>query len=98
MRSRLGIAAVVGLDEVERARETDTPLLVFDHTIRWLYARSPGAVIVDWNRAAREIEGVKTLLCAESHGDSPARRDAPMLAATDNRFRSTGGDAPCSLR
>jgi hypothetical protein len=66
MRSRLGIAAVVGLDEIERARETDTPLLVFDHTIRWLYARSPGAVVVDWTRAAYQLEGVKIILCAES--------------------------------
>ena len=30
------------------------------------YANSRGAVIVDWNRAAREIEGVSTLLCTAS--------------------------------
>ena len=66
MRSRLGVAAVVGLDEIERARDAKTPLLIFDHTIRWLYAHSHGAVIVDWDRAAREIEGVKIILCAES--------------------------------
>jgi hypothetical protein len=66
MRSRYGAAAIIGLAKVELAREADTPLLVFDHAIRWLYARSHGAVIVDWNRAAREIEGVKTLLCPKS--------------------------------
>ena len=65
MRTRYNAAAIVGFDEVERARETDAPLLVFDHTIRWLYARSRGVVIVDWNRAAREFEGVKIILCAE---------------------------------
>jgi hypothetical protein len=74
MRTRYGAAAIVGFDEVERARETDTPLLVFDHTIRWLYARSRGAVVVDWNRAAREIEGVKIILCAE--GLAPRLREA----------------------
>jgi hypothetical protein len=88
MRSRHGIAAVVGFDAVERAREADAPLLVFDHTIRWLYARSHGAVIVDWNRAAREIEGVKTLLCGASM--ATRLRDAtrrcwprPTIAYTD---------------
>jgi hypothetical protein len=66
MRSRLGVAAVVGLEEIERARETDSPLLVFDNTIRWLRGCTRGAVIVDWNRAAREIEGVKIIMCSAS--------------------------------
>jgi hypothetical protein len=74
MRSRLGVAAVVGLDEVERAREADAPLLVFDDAIRWLRGNTRGAVIVDWNRAAREIEGVQTLMCSASL--APRLRDA----------------------
>ena len=65
MRSRYGAAAIVGFDEVERAREADAPLLVFDNTIRWLYARSRGAVVIDWEKAPREIEGVTIILCAE---------------------------------
>jgi hypothetical protein len=63
MRSRHGIAAVVGLDEVERARDADAPLLVFDNTIRWLRANTHGAVVVDWDRAAGAIEGVSVLIC-----------------------------------
>ncbi len=74
MRSRLGCAAVVGSDEIERARETDAPLLVFDNTIRWLRGYSRGAVIVDWIRAAREIEGVQTLMCSAAL--APRLRDA----------------------
>jgi hypothetical protein len=66
MRSRLGVAAVVGLEEIERARETEAPLLVFDDTIRWLRGNTRGAVIVDWDRAARDIEGVKVVMCSAS--------------------------------
>jgi len=64
MRSRLGVASVVGRDEIELARETDTPLLVFDNTIRWLRGNARGAVVIDWDRTAREFEGVSVLLCA----------------------------------
>jgi hypothetical protein len=66
MRSRLGVAAVVGLEEIEAARDTGSPLLVFDDTIRWLRGGARGAVIVDWDRAAREIEGIKIIMCPAS--------------------------------
>jgi hypothetical protein len=46
-----------GLDEIERARETEAPLVVFDDTARWLCGNTHGAVVVDWDRAARDIEG-----------------------------------------
>jgi hypothetical protein len=64
MRSRRGIAAVVGRDEIELARETDSPLLVFDNVIRWLRGNTRGAVVIDWDMASREFEGVSILLCA----------------------------------
>lgn len=66
MRSRLGVAAVVGLEEIERARETEAPLLVFDDTLRWLRGNTLGAVVVDWDRAAGDIEGVKVIMCGAS--------------------------------
>jgi len=66
MRSRLGVAAVVGLEEIERARETEAPLLVFDDTLRWLRGNTLGAVVVDWDRAAGDIEGVKVIMCSAS--------------------------------
>jgi hypothetical protein len=66
MRSRLGVAAVVGLEEIERARETEAPLLVFDDTLRWLRGNTLGAVVVDWDRAAADIEGVKVIMCSTS--------------------------------
>jgi hypothetical protein len=67
MRSRLGVAAVVGLEEIELARETEAPLLVFDNTIRWLLCgNAHGAVIVDWKRAIGELEGVKVIMCSIS--------------------------------
>jgi hypothetical protein len=66
MRSRLGVTAVVGLEEIERARETETPLLVFDDTLRWLRGNVRGAVVVDWDRAAGDIEGVKVIMCGAS--------------------------------
>jgi hypothetical protein len=65
-RSRLGVAAVVGLEEIELARKIEAPLLVFDDAIRWLCGDAHGAVVVDWERAARDIEGVKVLMCSAS--------------------------------
>jgi len=64
MRSRLGAAALVGLDEIERAREADAPLLVFDDVVRWLRGNTRGAGIVDWKRAVGELEGVEVLMCS----------------------------------
>jgi hypothetical protein len=66
MRSRHGAAALVGFDEIDRAREADAPLLVFDNAIRWLRGNTRGAVIVDWKRAVGELEGVEILMCSAS--------------------------------
>jgi len=66
MRSRRGIASVIGLDEIELAREADAPLYVFDDVAVWLKGGALGAVIVDWDRGIREIEGARALICSES--------------------------------
>jgi hypothetical protein len=74
MRSRLGVAAVVGLEEIEAARDTGSPLLVFDDTFRWLRGGARGVVIVDWKRGVREIDGLSILMCSASL--APRLRDA----------------------
>jgi hypothetical protein len=74
MRSRLGVIAVVGLEEIERARTTDAPLLVFDDAIGWLRGNTRGAVILDWDKAALDLDGVSVLMCSASL--APRLRDA----------------------
>ena len=64
MRSRLGVACVVGADEISRARETVTPLYVFEDAAQWLYGHTRGAVILDWQRGVGEVEGVAELICS----------------------------------
>jgi hypothetical protein len=64
MTSRLGVAALIGLEEIERARDTDAPLLMFDDVVRWLRGNTCGAVIVDRRRAAPQLEGVRTMVCS----------------------------------
>ena len=84
MRSRLGVAVLLGADEVFRARETKAPFYVFDDALRWLRGHTRGAVIVDWERAAGEIEGVEQI-CSASRRPA-CTSDAPLLATPDNRF------------
>lgn len=63
MLPRLGVADVVGMDKVDRAREYDTPLVVFENAAHWLRAGCRGAVVVDWSNVGARIDGVKTILC-----------------------------------
>lgn len=69
MATRLGVAAVVGADAIDRARETQKPLFVFSDTAAWLRGGTRGAVVVDWSRAANVFDGCKLLLSAESIAD-----------------------------
>jgi hypothetical protein len=92
MRSRLGVAAVVGLEEIERARDADAPLIVFDDAGRWLRGNTHGAVVVDWKRAAGEVEGVPVLLCSATL--APRLREAtrrcwprPIIAYAPEKTR-----------
>src|SRR5206468_2286997 len=45
---RLGLATLLGADAVDRARETEGPLLVFGGVASWLAGHGLGAVILDW--------------------------------------------------
>jgi hypothetical protein len=92
MRSRLGVAAVVGLEEIERARTTHAPLLVFDDAIGWLRGNTRGAVILDWDKAALDLDGVSVLMCSASL--APRLRDAtrrcwprPTIAFAPEKMR-----------
>jgi len=64
MRSRLGVVSILGIEEVERARESGAPLLIFESVVGWLKGHRLGAVIVDWADAAHELDGVSAVLCS----------------------------------
>jgi hypothetical protein len=63
MLSRLGAAAVIGSDEIERARQSDDALVVFNNALSWLRGHARGVVVLNWQEAGRELEGVETLFC-----------------------------------
>jgi hypothetical protein len=63
MLPRLGSAVLLGVDEVQSARDADRPLIVFSNALFWLRGHTRGVVVVDWREAGWELEGVKTLLC-----------------------------------
>jgi hypothetical protein len=63
MLSRLGATALLGSDEIERVRQSDDPLIVFTNALSWLRGHTRGVVVVNWQEAGRELEGVETLLC-----------------------------------
>ena len=60
---RNGAADLIGADEVERARETGCPLLVFDSILNWLQGGTRGCVVTDWARAAAAFNGLSALVC-----------------------------------
>ena len=63
MLSRLGAATVIGSDEIERARQSDDALIVFNNALSWLRGHTRGVVVLNWQEAGRELEGVETLFC-----------------------------------
>jgi hypothetical protein len=63
MLSRLGAAAVIGSDEIQRAHQSDDPLIVFNNAMSWLRGHTRGVVVLNWQEAGRELEGVETLFC-----------------------------------
>jgi len=69
IRPRLGATAVVGADDIEVARTNGTPLYVFADLPQWLKGGGSGAVVVDWQRAAHELDGVAEILCSASVAD-----------------------------
>jgi hypothetical protein len=77
MFPRLGVASLIGADELEAAQQTGDPLLVFDNAIRWLRGCMRGVSIIDWEEAPGEMEGVAVLLCSSGL--------APRLHAATSR-------------
>jgi hypothetical protein len=71
--TRLGIAAVVGADEAEAARDAGEPLNVFNNIISWLRGDCRGVVVLDWRRAVGTLEGITTLQCSPSIADTAYR-------------------------
>ena len=69
IRSRLGVASLVGSDDVEAARTNGQPLYVFSSIPQWLKGGGRGAVVVDWQHAAHELDGVPAILCSASVAD-----------------------------
>jgi hypothetical protein len=65
MLSRLGATALLGSDEIERARRSEHPLIVFNNALSWLRGNTRGVVVVNWREAGRELEGADMLLCSK---------------------------------
>jgi hypothetical protein len=62
--TRRDLAALIGDVEADRAREADTPLLVFDNLYGWLRGSGLGIVVVDWGRLGPCVDGVRVLFCS----------------------------------
>ncbi len=77
MRRRRGEARVLGADRVERARDLDKPLTLFNDAFAWLAGAGCGAVVLDWRAAPRELADLKGLLC---QSEALARRVARAFA------------------
>lgn len=77
--SRLGMVDLLGSDELQIARDSGGPLLVYHDVLTWLRGHGRGTVILDWARAHRHLDGLATLLCSE--------RSAPLLHRATRRCR-----------
>jgi hypothetical protein len=87
---RLGLATLLGADAVDCARETEAPLLVFRNAASWLAGHGHGAVILDWRKAGRQLEGVRTILCPADCAPALYRatqrcRPRPMIAVPQHK-------------
>lgn len=76
---RLGVVDLLGWDELQIARDSGGPLLVYRDVLTWLRGHGRGTVILDWARAHRHLDGLATLLCSE--------RSAPLLHRATRRCR-----------
>jgi hypothetical protein len=77
--SRLGAVDLLGWDELQLARDSGGPLLVYRDVLTWLRGHGRGAVVLDWRSAHRHLDGLATLLCSE--------RSAPLLHRATRRCR-----------
>ena len=78
MRTRKGIASVLGHEWIERAVSNMDGLTVFDDVFRWLRGRCRGVVVIDWKDAPRLLREVPRLKCQ-------SRRTADLLAQAFER-------------
>lgn len=62
--TRLGLATVVGATEIDKARDNEGPLLVFNDPLAWLRGNTHGIVVIDWKNIGAELEGVRALICS----------------------------------
>ena len=77
--SRLGVVDLLGWDELQLARDSGGPLLVYHDVLTWLRGHGRGTVLLDWRSAHRHLAGLATLLCS--------KRSAPFLHRATRRCR-----------
>ena len=77
--SRFGVVDVLGWDDLQIARDSGSPLLVYHDVLTWLRGGGRGTVVLDWRSAHRHLDGLATLLCSE--------RSAPFLHRATRRCR-----------
>ena len=63
MRTRRGIASVLGHDWIEDAFLGNEPLRIYDNALTWLRAKCRGVVILDWQAAPHLLRNVHALQC-----------------------------------
>ena len=63
MRTRAGIATVLGREWIDHAKSTETTLRLFGDPIEWLRNSRRGTVVVDWRAARHALADVPGIAC-----------------------------------
>ena len=63
MRTRKGIASVLGHEWIEDSFLGNEPLKIFDNALTWLRGKCRGVVVLDWNDAPLLLREVPALHC-----------------------------------
>lgn len=63
MRTREGIATILGREWLYHARETETAVRLFQDPIEWLCAGTRGSVVIDWRAARYEPADLPGIVC-----------------------------------
>ena len=63
MRTRKGVASVLGHEWIEDSFLGNEPLKVFDNALTWLRGKCRGVVILDWNDAPFLLREIPEILC-----------------------------------
>jgi hypothetical protein len=90
LRSRLDVAALVGLDAVEAAKAHGLPLVVFRDLAQWIRSDCRGAVVIRWSRAGEALDGVPAVLstadlAARLHNATSKCWPRPVIAVPEAR-------------